>query len=134
MPNAMRLYKLLPGVLGFVGSLMLASAADAAQLQLWRFNAEANRLTFTTDEDVRPRAQLVANPTRIVIDLPGVTFNQATATQLVGGAIREVRVGQFDSQTTRLVIELSQGYTVDPQQVRVQGSTPTQWLVQLPTP
>ena len=134
MPNAMRLYKLLPGVLGFVGSLMLASAADAAQLQLWRFNAEENRLTFTTDEDVRPRAQLVANPTRIVIDLPGVTFNQSTASQMVGGAIREVRVGQFDAQTTRLVIELNPGYTVDPQQVRVQGSTPTQWLVQLPTP
>ncbi|MEM9216372.1 MAG: N-acetylmuramoyl-L-alanine amidase [Cyanobacteria bacterium P01_F01_bin.150] len=130
----MRIYKLLPGVLGFVGSLLLASAADAAQLQLWRFNAENNRLTFTTDEDVRPRAQLVANPTRIVIDLPGISFNQATATQAVGGAIREVRVGQFDAQTTRLVIELNAGYTIDPQQVRVQGSTPTQWLVQLPTP
>lgn len=134
MPKAVRLYKLLPGMLGFVGSLLLASAADAAQLQLWRFNREENRLTFTTDDDVRPRAQLVANPTRIVLDLPGVTFNQGTATQAVGGAIREVRVGQFDAQTTRLVIELNPGYTVDPQQVKVQGSTPTQWLVQLPTP
>ena len=130
----MRVYKLLPSVLGVVGSLLLASAADAAQLQLWRFNAEDNRLTFTTDEDVRPRAQLVANPTRIVIDLPGVIFNQSTATQTVGGAVREVRVSQFDAQTTRLVIELNAGYTIDPGQVRVQGSTPTQWLVQLPTP
>ncbi|NET48006.1 MAG: N-acetylmuramoyl-L-alanine amidase [Merismopedia sp. SIO2A8] len=121
-------------MIGLFGSWVLASAADAAQLQFWRFNADENRLTFTTDEGVQPRAQLISNPTRIVIDLPGVTFDRSTSTQAVGGAIREVRVGQFDAQTTRLVIELNAGYTIDPQQVRVQGSTPTQWLVQLPSP
>ncbi|MEB3233082.1 MAG: N-acetylmuramoyl-L-alanine amidase [Leptolyngbyaceae bacterium] len=128
----MRLYKLLPGVLGVVGSLLISSVAEAGELQFWRFNRSDNRLTFTTDEAVRPRAQLISDPTRVVIDLPGVTFNRSTDSQVIGGGVREVRVGQFDAQTTRLVIELEPGYTVDPQQVRVQGSTPTQWLVQLP--
>ncbi|MGK7890016.1 MAG: N-acetylmuramoyl-L-alanine amidase [Leptolyngbyaceae cyanobacterium] len=132
----MRLRNLLPGVLGVVGSLVMttvmASVAEAAELQFWRFNRDNNRLTFTTNEGVRPRAQLISDPTRVVIDLPGVTFNRATDSQFIGEGVREVRVGQFDAQTTRLVIELEPGYTVDPQQVRVQGSTPTQWLVQLP--
>ncbi|NER00642.1 MAG: AMIN domain-containing protein, partial [Cyanothece sp. SIO2G6] len=128
----MRLDKLLPGVLGVVGSLLMATVAEAAELQFWRFNSTDNRLTFTTDEGVRPRAQLISDPIRVVIDLPGVTFNRSTASQFVGDGVREVRVGQFDAQTTRLVIELEPGYTLDPQRVRVQGSTPTQWLVQLP--
>lgn len=126
---------LTPIILGSLAGLLLALPVEAAQLQFWRFNAAENRLIFTTDESVRPRAQLIQNPTRIVIDLPGIRLGNATRNQLVGGgAVREVRVGQFDAQTTRLVIELNPGYTVDPQQVVVQGSTPTQWLVQLPTP
>lgn len=130
----MRLPGLMPSVLGSLAVLLLALPAEAAQLQFWRFNASENRLTFTTDSDVRPRAQLIQNPTRIVIDLPGVTLGNALRSQTVGGAIREVRVGQFNDQTTRLVIELNPGYTLDPQQVMVQGVTPSQWLVELPEP
>ncbi|MEB3355482.1 MAG: N-acetylmuramoyl-L-alanine amidase [Synechococcales bacterium] len=117
-----------------VSALCLATPVDAARLQFWRFNPSENRLVFTTDQEVRPRAQLIADPTRIVIDLPGVTLGQPATSQVVGGAIREIRVAQFDAQTTRLVIELNPGYTVNPQQIEVRGSTPTQWLVQLPTP
>ncbi|MGF1498717.1 MAG: N-acetylmuramoyl-L-alanine amidase [Elainellaceae cyanobacterium] len=130
----MRIRGLLPGFLGMVSALCLATPVDAARLQFWRFNPSENRLVFTTDQEVRPRAQLIADPTRIVIDLPGVTLGQPAVNQVVGGAIREIRVAQFDAQTTRLVIELNPGYTVNPQQIEVRGSTPTQWLVQLPTP
>ena len=52
----------------------------------------------------------------------------------MGGTIKSVRVGQFNSQTTRLVIELAPGYTVDPAQVKVRGLSPTQWTVELPEP
>ena len=55
-------------------------------------------------------------------------------TQPQGGAVRAVRVGQFDNQTTRIVIELSPEYTLDPQQVQFRGTSPSQWSVQLPTP
>ena len=54
--------------------------------------------------------------------------------QAVTGTVRAIRIGQFDAQTTRLVIELAPGYTVDPDQVVVQGQTSQQWVVQLPTP
>ncbi len=125
---------LIPAILGPLAVLLLALPGEAAQLQFWRFNAAENRLVFTTDESVQPRAQLIQNPTRIVIDLPGINIGSVPRNQSPGGAIREIRIGQFDAQTARLVIELNPGYTLDPQQVVVQGSTPTQWIVQLPTP
>lgn len=127
----MRLPWLLPSILG---ALLWSTAAAAANLQSWQFDANRNRLEFTTDEGVQPRAQLIANPTRLVIDLPGVTLGRSTVTQTVGNVVRSVRVGQFDAGTTRIVIELAPGYTLNPQQVQFRGNTPSQWSVQLPNP
>ena len=118
----------------FLTVFLYSAAAQARQLLTWRFESNQNRLVFTTDAGVQPRAQLIANPTRVVIDLPGISLGRPTANQRVGGAIREVRVGQFENQTTRIVIELAPGYTLDPTQVKFRGITSSQWSVQLPTP
>lgn len=125
-----RLNRLLPG-LTLVGALLLALPAEAARLQFWRFDTEENQLTFTTDDSVQPAAQLLSNPTRLVIDLPGTTVIDPD-TQAFGGAVKEVRVGKLDAETTRLVVEYSSGYTVDPEQVQVRGEGSRQWTVQLP--
>jgi N-acetylmuramoyl-L-alanine amidase len=124
---------LLPSVLSV---FLLSSPANAGKLLNWRFNAQQNQLTFSTDEGVQPTAQLIADPTRLVIDLPGATFGRPTVNQPVAnvGAIRQIRVGQFENRTTRIVVELAPGYTLDPQQVKFRGASPTQWSVQLPTP
>ena len=73
----MRLHRLLPS-LSLAGALFIALPAEAARLQFWRFDPQENRLTFTTDDSIQPTAQLLSNPTRLVIDLPGTTL----ATQL----------------------------------------------------
>lgn len=121
-------------LLSFLSFLLFASPAEAGRLLFWRFESNQNRLIFSTDDRVQPRAQLIPDPTRVVIDLPGIVLGRSTVNQSVGGAITSVRAGQFDSQTARLVIELAPGYTVDPQQVKVRGLSPTQWTVDLPTP
>ncbi|GAB4463560.1 MAG: N-acetylmuramoyl-L-alanine amidase [Elainellaceae cyanobacterium] len=125
---------MLSGVLGVAGSLLVAVSADAGTLQSWRFNSAENRLVFTTDDGVQPRAQLISDPTRLVIDLPGITLGRSTTRQSGTGGIREIRLGQLDAQTTRIVIELMPGYILDPQRVLVRGATPTEWSVQIPTP
>ncbi len=51
-----------------------------------------------------------------------------------GGAIRSLRVGQFNPETARIVVEMNQGYTLDPAQVKFIGITPSKWTVQLPSP
>ncbi|AFY47263.1 N-acetylmuramoyl-L-alanine amidase [Nostoc sp. PCC 7524] len=128
----MKLHWLLSGTVGTV--MLLSSPALATRLDSWRFDANQNRLEINTAGAVQPKAQLIFNPTRLVIDLPGVTFGRPQSTQQIGGAIRAVRVGQFDPQTTRIVVELAPGYTLDPQQVKFVGITASRWSVQLPTP
>ncbi len=126
----MRLHWLLPSL----GAFLLSGTAEAARLQDWRFDANQNQLNFTTDEGVQPRAQLIGNPTRLVIDLPGILLGQPALQQSIGTTIRSVRVGQFNRQTTRMVVELAPGYTFNPQQVRFRSESPTRWSVQLPRP
>jgi N-acetylmuramoyl-L-alanine amidase len=118
----------------FLGFFLLSSPAYARQLLSWRFEAFQNRLVFMTDQGVQPKAILLSNPMRLVIDLPGTDLGRRTAEQFVGGAIRAVRVGQADENTTRLVIEFNPGYAINPQQVKFQGVSANQWVVQLPQP
>jgi len=126
-----RLYLLL---LSFFSFFLFSSSALAGQLTYWRFNPQSNQLVFTTDEGVQPKAQLIPNPTRLVVDLPGTTLGRPSVSEQFGGIIRSMRVGQFNEQITRLVIELAPGYTIDPQKVVFRGSSPRQWSVQLPRP
>ena len=121
-------------LLSILSTLLFALPAQAGRLLYWRFESNDNRLVFTTDSQVQPRAQLIPNPTRVVLDLPGIVLGRPSVNQAIGGTIKSVRVGQFNAQTTRLVIELASGYTLDPQKVTVKGISPTQWTVDLPTP
>ncbi|MGP0129032.1 MAG: N-acetylmuramoyl-L-alanine amidase [cyanobacterium endosymbiont of Rhopalodia musculus] len=121
-------------LLSILSTLLFAIPAQAGRLLYWRFESNDNRLVFTTDSQVQPRAQLIPNPTRVVLDLPGIILERPSVNQAIGGTIKSVRIGQFNAQTTRLVIELAEGYTLDPQKVTVKGISPTQWSVDLPTP
>jgi len=127
--------KYIPSLLLLATSaFLLAAPAEAARLESWRFDSGQNQLQFTTDEDVQPQAQLVFDPVRVVIDLPGIVLGRPVANQPMDGAIRSIRVGQFDRNTTRMVVELAPGYTIDPKQIRFRGMTGRQWSVQIPTP
>ncbi|MDJ1185829.1 N-acetylmuramoyl-L-alanine amidase [Roseofilum casamattae] len=128
----MKLHWLFPSLLGL---WLWSVPVQAASLQYWRFDARTNRLEFATNGRVQPRAELVFNPTRLVIDLPGVTLGNQLRSQLVSSpGIRQVRTGQFNRNTTRLVIELAPGYTIDPNQVKFRGASPSRWTVEIPQP
>ena len=122
----MKLHWLLPGT--FVTLFMLSSPAHAARLQSWHFDANQNQLEINTEGAVQPQAQLIFNPTHLVIDLPGTTFERPQLMQQVGGAM------QLDQQTSRIVVEVTNGYTLDPKQVKFVGTTASRWTLQLPTP
>ena len=128
----MKLHWLIPGT--FLTVSLLSSPADAAKLKSWDFDANQNSLEFNTDAAVQPKAQLIFGPTRVVIDLPGVEFGRPQLKKPVGGAIKTVRIGQFDPKTTRMVVELSPGYTLDPNKIKFEGISPSRWKVKLPQP
>ncbi|PZV18573.1 MAG: N-acetylmuramoyl-L-alanine amidase [Leptolyngbya sp.] len=122
----------LPSIAGFF--LLLSAAAEAATLQFWRFNQTQNRLEIKADQGIQPRAQLLQNPARLVIDLPGTRLGRPKQTEAYRGTITSLRVAQFERNTTRIVLELARGYTLDPAQVKFRYSSARQWTVELPQP
>jgi N-acetylmuramoyl-L-alanine amidase len=127
-----KLHWLIPSTFGTI--FMLSSPAIAAKLESWRFDNNQNRLEINTSTTVQPQAQLIFNPTRLVIDLPGTQFGRPQLTQQIGGKIRAIRIGQFDEQTTRFVIELAPGYTFNPKQIKFAPANGKRWIVELPQP
>lgn len=130
----MRLKQLVTGVVGMAGVCLFGSlpAKATARLQTWEFDTGQNRLLFTTESEVQPQVSLLTNPRRLVIDLPGILSEESLGNQFIGGAVTAVRVTQASADTTRMVLELSPDYDLDPKQVKVWGLTSQQWVVQLP--
>lgn len=116
-------------LLSVISIVLLSSQAKATRLESWHFDPVQNQLDLTTDSGVRPRAFLINNPTRLVIDLPGTTLNDNTIRERFGSAVREIRVGQVDEKTSRLVVELAPGYTVSPDKLLIKGDSPSHWIV-----
>lgn len=120
------------GLLGAMGAFLLVLPVEAANLQSWQFDQPENRLTFTTDVQVEPRARLVFNPTRLVIELPDTQVESATLRRDLDTGLQEIRLSQPSAELARIVVELEPGYTLDPQALQVRGTTNRSWYVQLP--
>ncbi|RAM51578.1 MAG: serine hydrolase [Hapalosiphonaceae cyanobacterium JJU2] len=116
-------------LLSVVSIVLLSSPVKAARLQSWNFDQARNQLHLTTDSGVQPKAFLIKNPTRLVLDLPGTNLNRDTVRQSFGSAIKEIRIGQVDAKTTRMVIELAPGYTVSPDKLLIKGDSSSHWIV-----
>jgi N-acetylmuramoyl-L-alanine amidase len=118
--------------IAFVG---LTQSAWAGQLIYWKFNKVLNRIEFVTNEGVEPQAKFVSNPGRLIIDVPDTTVAKAKQrkTRNVNRFIREVRVGQLNRNTTRLVVEMKPQYTLRPDEVQIRSLSPNRWFVQIPS-
>ena len=123
-----RQFLILPSLLAW---LALCDSVFAGELEYWRFNARLSRLEIITDAAVRPNVQLIGNPTRLVVDLPNTDAGLGKS-QTIGSYVREVRVGQFNPQTARMVVELGADYTMRPREIKVRSLAPNRWFVQLP--
>lgn len=126
-----RLCWLFPSLL----TVLVALPAQAGgKLLKWQFDQDQRQLEIVTESGVSPRAHLVSNPTRIVIDLPNTELGEPSSEKRLGKRIRHLRAGQFDEYTTRVVIELGRKYKVSPRSVQIEGASPNRWLVNLPKP
>lgn len=119
---------------GLIGVALLSSPAQAGNLESWNFNPNLRQIDLITDEGVQPKVFLIENPTRLVIDLPGIIQGRSQTQARKEPLIQEIRVGQVDAKTTRMVVEVAPGYTLDPKKVKVRADSPTRWSVQIPTP
>ena len=118
----------------FIGVFLFCSPAKAGKIVSWEFAEQDRNLVFTTDEGVQPEAELLSNPTRLVIDLPGTTLSRETVKESYQGAFRGFRIGQPESDTSRIVVELAPGYTLESDDIEFRSISATEWEVELPQP
>jgi murein DD-endopeptidase MepM/ murein hydrolase activator NlpD len=118
---------------GLASSLAIAAPlVHANRLETFVYDLTDSKIEFSLRNDIEPRGTVISNPTRIVIDLPGIVYQGPTMRRRVGKGVQAVRVGQVDANTTRMVVELSPDVTVTPQQLKLRSRQPGKWTMQLP--
>ena len=118
---------------GLTSSLAIATpTAHANRLETFVYDLTDSRIEFSVKNDIEPKGTVISNPTRIVIDLPGIVYQGPTVRRRVGKGVQAVRVGQVDANTTRMVVEFSPEVKLNPQDLRLKSRQPGRWTMQLP--
>jgi hypothetical protein len=102
-----------------VAPIASLTAAQAAPLGSWQFDPATHQLEVTVPQGIKPQYYLVAEPARIVLDLPSTQI-AGPSLQSYEGAVRQVRVAQFQSDATRIVLELAPDTVLASGQVELQ--------------
>ncbi|MBF2037398.1 MAG: AMIN domain-containing protein [Leptolyngbyaceae cyanobacterium T60_A2020_046] len=114
---------------GLMGAIAIVAApfpaATAATLQGWSFNPDTRELVLTLPSGVTPSYFLLAEPARIVLELPNITLGNVTPERQYSGAIRNIRVSQFGANASRVVIEFAPNTVLDPRHAEL-ASTPAE--------
>ncbi|MCS6782986.1 MAG: N-acetylmuramoyl-L-alanine amidase [Gloeomargarita sp. SKYBB_i_bin120] len=122
---------------GAIGCCVVAAPAQANTLMNWRYDQVAQRLEFSTAQPTQPQVQVLAEPPRLVVDLPGTVLGRPPERRdivpLAGreSPVRQVRLGQLDPQTARLVLEFYPEYALTADAVQVQAVGRNRWVVSL---
>lgn len=119
------------GLIGLLtaGMAIAAARVQAAALSNWRYDPAARQLEVTVKEGVTPRYFLMAQPARIVLDLPDTEVGEVSVKETYSGAIRQVRVSQFQPGLTRIVMELSADAVFAPGQVKLEKASKSTWVL-----
>lgn len=107
-------------------------AAPFAILDNWRFSPESLQLEFALSVGTTPHHFYLAQPPRIVVDLPNTKLGYVPTQQNYSGAIQRVRVSQLNADVTRIVLDLAPGNFIDPNQVKLQPLSKknlTRWVL-----
>jgi beta-lactamase class A len=117
-----------------LSALLVVLPALANSISSYGFDPQSDRLSFTTDDEVQPTAKLLSDPTRLVVDLPGVRLGHRKILKPLSGKYKSLRLGQFNKQAARLVVELDAPYGVDPNRIKITPASGRSWSVTLPEP
>ncbi|NJK72502.1 MAG: AMIN domain-containing protein [Synechococcaceae cyanobacterium SM2_3_60] len=95
----------------------------------WRYDPGRQRLEITTSGGVRPSLFVLSDPPRIVVDFPNTVWNQPERLEPYNSLVRAVRISQFNSQTSRLILDLAE--PLSESAVELQTAGPELWAIQI---
>ncbi|MBR8838489.1 MAG: AMIN domain-containing protein [Stigonema ocellatum SAG 48.90 = DSM 106950] len=109
-----------------------SATKSMAKLENWRFSPEALQLEITLSAASQPHYFYLAQPPRIVVDLPNTKLGYVSTKQNYSGAIQSIRVSRLKTGVTRIVMDLAPGTFVDPKKLKLQpvsSRNPTRWIL-----
>ncbi len=104
--------------LGLMVSNQLPHAAIAAVVRHWEYDPYTNELQITSEET--PHYFILADPPRIVIDIPNSNFGKNSIQENYPGLVRTIRISEFKPGQTRIVMELDPRVALNPGQVQLE--------------
>jgi hypothetical protein len=123
-------------VFGFYAAIALETSTTAAtplaKLDNWRFSPKTQQLEINLSTAITPHYFYLAQPPRLVVDLPNTKLGYVTTQQNYSGAIKSIRVSQLNENATRIVLDLAPGTVLNPKQVQLQPvsrKNPTRWVL-----
>jgi hypothetical protein len=123
-------------LLGFCAAIALetctTAATPVAKLDNWRFSPKTQQLEINLSAGTTPRYFYLAQPSRLVVDLPNTKLGKVTTQQNYSGAIKSIRVSQLNANDTRIVLDLAPGTAFNPKQVQLQPvsrKNSTRWVL-----
>ncbi|MEM6352419.1 MAG: AMIN domain-containing protein [Cyanobacteria bacterium P01_D01_bin.14] len=100
--------------------VMVAAPVRAAELSTWSFDETQQQLEFSLPQSVQPRFFLLAEPTRVVLDIPATQLGPVPTEVTYAGAVERIRVSQFEGETVRIVIDLAPGTVLQERQADIE--------------
>ncbi|MDZ8185104.1 MAG: AMIN domain-containing protein [Nostoc sp. ChiSLP02] len=123
-------------VFSFYAAIALETSTTAAtalaKLDKWSFSPKTQRLEITLSTATTPRYFYLAQPPRLVVDLPNTKLGHITTQQNYSGAIKSIRISQLNENATRIVLDLAPGTVLNPKQIQLQPvsrKNPTRWVL-----
>jgi hypothetical protein len=121
LPKVCRLSWLKISLLSLYIGINLEPAISATtplvQLDNWTFNPQKQQLDITLSANTTPEYFYIPQPTRLVIDLPGTKLGRVQTTTNYQGLVQRIRLAQLSPTITRIVLDLTPGTLLDPNQI-----------------
>ena len=110
--------------------LALANLSSKATLYKWLFHVKSQQIEINLSNKTKPEYFYLEQPSRLVIDLPNTQLGNVETQKTYSGRIQKIRLSQFSSQITRMVIEFRPGTVVDMNAMGVQtGYQSKRWIL-----
>lgn len=119
-------------IASLTATVAIVAPARAAVLHNWAFDPSTRAFTFTLPDGITPDFFLMAEPARIVLEIPETTLGAVNSDQQYNGAVRSIRLSEV-AGGSRVVVELAPNTRLDPRHAELTptalGNGQTEWIL-----